>query len=129
MTVNLLSQKLKAAKKEITDLKTAHKRGFGNLKIYRQKQIIDVSGHPTGTYYILSVNVNFSSSFSAYPFVSIIPNAENYAQNIILQRYFNNGYSITQEFLWNTNSSLNSHFVEIFSISPITSVSYNWRNL
>ena len=39
MTVNLLSQKLKAAKKEITDLKTAHKRGFGNLKIYRESRV------------------------------------------------------------------------------------------
>ena len=36
MTQNLLVQRFKDAKKELTALKTTHLRGIGNLKIYKE---------------------------------------------------------------------------------------------
>lgn len=131
MTINLLSQRIKSAKRELTNLKTAHKRGLGNLKIFKNEIIIDTSGHTSGIYF-LTININFDQSFASFPLIKIYPTVTNnfdYSAQLLEMDYINNGYTVRAEFLWLYNSSLPNQNMTVFSTSPISSSSYSWRNI
>lgn len=131
MTVNLLSQRVKTAKRELTNLKTAHKRGLGNLKVFKNEITIDTSGHTSGIYF-LTININFDQSFASFPLVKIYPtvtNNFNYSAQLLEMDYINGGYTMRIEFLWIYNSSLPNQNMTVFSTAPISSSSYSWRNI
>lgn len=131
MTINLLSQRIKSAKRELTNLKTAHKRGLGNLKIFKNEIIIDTSGHTSGIYF-LTININFDQSFASFPLIKIYPTVTNnfdYSAQLLEMDYINNGYTVRVEFLWLYNSSLPNQNMTVFSTAPISSSSYSWRNV
>ena len=125
----LLSQRFRNAKKELTALKTAHKRGFGNVRIFSHRIDLNTSGHETGIWY-LNVTVNFSQSFAAYPFVTFVPAMNSDGDSSIFETigidYSNGGFSLSSRMLYIYESGLNSFW--IYSTTPITSASYNWES-
>lgn len=129
MTQNLLVQRFKSAKRELTALKTTHPRGIGNLKIYKETVTFTASG---GSFKDAVITVTFSQNFAAYPFVYIL----GYGADIDGKYYFsmkpktinytNNGYTAVFEAeaiyypAWVPNK------FEVYSTSPATSINYQW---
>lgn len=128
MTQNLLVQRFKDAKKELTALKTTHMRGIGNLKIY--KETITFTGSVVwleGT-----VTINFSQNFAAYPFVYLVGYGVDlggiyyfsmYTKSV---NYTNNGYTAVfeGEALYDPESIPNKF--DVYCTSPMTSITYTW---
>ena len=122
---NLLSQQLKAIKAELTNLKTAHERGLGSLKVYSYPLNIDPSGHESG-FWDLSITAEFDRTFSPYPFAYVLPVIKNglYSLEMDYFTYSNDGFSVVLNALWRYNSeSYNAHMV---SSAPVTNISYTW---
>lgn len=124
---DLLSQRLIAAKRELTALKTAHGRGLGLIKIYRKDIQIDTSGHEDGVYY-LTIQIEFDRSFAAYPFVDSLQNGQDDYASLLNQGYSDEGFLMYQEFLWITDTSSPNHVISVFSTTPILETTYVWRN-
>lgn len=72
MSQNMLVDRLKFAKRELTALKTAHTRGLGLLKIYKTEFDYSQTGKPDGYIYNAVVTVKFSRDFAAYPFAYVL---------------------------------------------------------
>ena len=129
MSIDLFSLKLKAAKRELLGLKTAHTRGLGNIRIYTTTIEIDPTGHTSGIYFIDLV-VDFDSSFAAYPFVNFAPYMDgdgDYSFDPIGVDYSNNGRTLNVRGAW-LYYKAGTNFVAIQSTAPIVSWSYNWEN-
>lgn len=124
---DLLSQRLIAAKRELTALKTAHRRGLGLVKIYQKNIEIDTSGHEDGVYY-LTLQIKFDRNFAAFPFVDSLQNGQDDYASLLNQGYADGGFSMYQEFLWITDTSAPGHFISIFSTTPVSEVTYSWSN-
>lgn len=128
MSVDLFSLKLKAAKRELLGLKTAHTRGLGNIRIYTTTIEIDPTGHTSGIYFIDLV-VDFDASFAAYPFVNFVPSMsqtnEYYFEPIGLD-YSNDGRTLNVRGAWFYYQGTN--YVKIQSTAPIVNWSYTWEN-
>lgn len=127
MTVDLLSLRIKEAKRELTALKTAHKRGLGNVKIYTYDFNIDPTGHDTGIWELV-VRVDFDSSFAAYPFVYIAPQigqSFSYSLEVATTDYRNDGYTAFVRCIWGYENGMTKSTV--VSTSPIVNVSYTWK--
>lgn len=69
---DLLVQRLKAAKRELTALKTAHRRGLGLLRVYEQTYLLADLGMSDISLRSVSITLQFSRSFSPYPFVTLV---------------------------------------------------------
>lgn len=128
MTVDLLTSRLKAVKRELTALKTSHMRGLGRIKIYGQTLTI-----PTGQTGIheLDIDVTLDSSFAAFPFTQVLPavnNAGFYTMEVDGFTYVD-GYHVKYHMLWfeRTNAS-GTNYARVVSTSPITNVTYNWTS-
>lgn len=69
--MNILSQRLKYAKRELTALKTAHPRGLGNLRVYRRNETLVP---PTGDreLYRITLHLTFEDQYAPYPFVQVV---------------------------------------------------------
>lgn len=124
---DLLSKRLIAAKRELTALKTAHRRGLGLLKVYRYDYDIPP---PTGelSFYRLTVNITFETS--PYPFVQRYIIAQDITSNLFFANeeivYTNSGWGAELKAVY----LIASHYpLVINSTSPITSMSYEWSNL
>ena len=123
--MNTLAERLKYAKRELTALKTAHRRGVGLLKVYHYEYELDL---PTGevSFYILTVNVTFSST--AYPFL------QHY---MVVSNIYYNPFSANEEVFYQNNGwgaqfdgtyLIASHYtLALDCTSPITSMTYSWR--
>lgn len=124
MTVNLLSQRLKAAKRELTALKTAHMRGLGNMKAFSQKVVVPQDGH-TGIH-DFTVTVETDNKYAPYPFISLFPlGTRNGDWTFELTNiFYNTGYNITFKLLWLYDEGTNGFYV--VSSSPIKSINYIW---
>lgn len=120
---DLLVQRLKAAKRELTALKTAHRRGLGLLRIY-EKYTIDIPEIEEGQ--VLIFVVNFSDQFAPYPFFQFSTAEQGISSNYFFgtadAEYQNNGYSvkITLSFDQGIFAYLKGAYV--FSTSPILSI-------
>lgn len=128
MSIDLFSLKLKAAKRELLGLKTAHTRGLGNIRIYTTTIEIDPTGHTSGVYFIDLV-VNFDTSFATYPFVNFSPYMDGeggFAFDPIGVDYSNNGRTLNVRGAWIYRTGTN--FVVIQSTAPIVSWNYDWEN-
>ena len=128
MTQNLLVQRFKDAKKELTALKTTHLRGIGNLKIY--KETITFTG--SGLFLEGTVTINFSQNFAAYPFVYLVGYGvrmtETYFASISGDsiNYTNNGYTAVFEATALYYPDTVPNKFDIYSTSPMTSITYTW---
>lgn len=74
MSQNMLVERLKFAKRELTALKTAHRRASSLLKIYSYWYSFSDFNIPVGYLGDALVTIQFSSRFAAYPFVYGIGN-------------------------------------------------------
>lgn len=128
MTINLFSKKIKDIKIELTNLKTAHKRGLGSLQIYTYDINIDPTGHEYG-FWELSFTADFDRTFAAYPFAYLEPQAQgNFVSSLEMESfgYFNDGYRIVFNAIWFYDSA--AYNARIISSAPITNISYSWGN-
>lgn len=125
MSQNLLVERLKYAKRELTALKTAHRRGLGLLKVYSKTLTIQP---PSGsaTFYWLTIDLEFS--ISNYPFIQMYLVEEDVADvavNTLPEfEYTNNGDNAEYRLvLENTGEN---YLIRFNSTSPITSSNYSW---
>lgn len=128
MTQNLLVQRFKDAKKELTALKTTHMRGIGNLKIYKETITF------TGSEFFLegTVTINFSQNFAAYPFVYLLGYGVDLSGMHFISmdpesvNYTDNGYTAVFEAtaLYDPESIPNKF--DVYCTSPMTSITYAW---
>ena len=127
--MNTLADRLKAIKQELTALKTAHKRGLGNLRIYSKTVEVDSTGHESPRFWGLEITINFDTRFASYPFAYMLPTiSDSGAASLTQQRafsYTNNGFTIEFKALYYFSGPDTSSFT-ILSSSPVTSVSYRW---
>jgi len=125
MTVDLLSVRLKEAKRELTNLKTAHKRGLGLLKLYKYT----VTLHPPGQLfaYYIELNITFSQNSSPYPFIQgtgiILSDYTALSERGV--EYINAGMGCLMRFEW-ARSEPSVDTVEILSSANIISVTERW---
>lgn len=131
--MNTLSQRIKFAKRELTNLKTAHNRGFGLLKVYTTKyKFSDIPGANPGEWMDAIITINFSNNFAPYPFAYLIgpvnfnPDMSFLAVDIDQIQYKNSGYTavFTGEITYVPSGGLDS--MTLFSVSPPTSISIQW---
>lgn len=128
---DLLSRRIKYAKKELTALKTAHRRGLGNVKIYKYVYDFSSTSINVGT---MSVTVNFNQTFSEYPFVFLVgyePTQQLlYASSMDARQivYFNNGYSVKFTGPAICYPTAIEPKVNIYSTAPVSSVSHVWED-
>lgn len=126
MTINPLTMRIKAAKRELLALKTAHTRGLGNVKIYSSDITIDPTGH-TSSFWDIVVSINFDPSYVAYPFVNITPTISQNREHtleVVGQDYSNGGYSLNAQFIWRYKAGANS--IKVSATAPIIGYSYRW---
>lgn len=123
--MNTLAQRLKFAKRELTALKTAHRRGLGNVKIYTYTYYFDDEG-------IGTLTVKFSRKFAPNPFVYVVMSGEEQGpwyfgitNGTLGMRYTDGGYTalISTQIFWGASGVYDR--LVVYSTAPIESV--NWR--
>lgn len=128
MTQNLLVQRFKNAKSELTALKTTHPRGIGNLKIYKETITF------TGSEFFLegTVTINFSQNFAAYPFVYLVGYGVRRTVTYFASiggdsvNYINNGYTAVFEATALYYPGTIPNKFDVYCTSPMTSITYTW---
>lgn len=130
MTVDLLSQRLKAAKRELTNLKTAHTRGFGLLKVYKETIYFSQTELEEGYIYSnASVTIKFSKEFPPNPFVYVLGDIsmEYGLEPAFMAKtieFSDGGYTVTigGEIIYYISESLRLEKITAFSTAPIISL-------
>lgn len=132
--MNTLAQRLKYAKRELTDLKTAHRRGLGLLKIYKTAYNLgSVAGIQQDTFQNAQISVRFSSEYSSYPYAYIMGDSIYLYGSTLLSssesekiEYKDNGYSIllSARILYAPSYGLKN--IYLFSTIPPSSINFNW---
>ena len=125
MITNLLSKRLKLAKREITALKTYHLRGIGNMIVYQSAVQITYSGGSR----LLNLTVYFNSSSTPYPFVQVYGEMKSggnheYNLRVLGGGYTNDGHTYKMMGVYLVEDGLNSIHIE--STVPPESISYKW---
>lgn len=126
MTVDLLSVRLKEAKKELTNLKTAHTRGIGMLQLYTSEVKLDVQDK-TGIWDV-AVTIYFKDGQSPYPFLEYIPIINNDTSNVIEligMEFAEDGMSVLLQFEW-LNSTPQVDTILLYCTSQIDSYTQEW---
>lgn len=128
MTQNLLVQRFKNAKSELTALKTAHIRGIGNLRVY--KETVRFTG--SAVFLEGTVTINFSQNFAAYPFVYLLGYGVDLDGMHFISmdpesvNYTNNGYTAVFEGEALYDPEYIPNKFDVYSTSPMTSITYAW---
>lgn len=127
MTQNLLTKRLKDAKRELTNLKTAHKRGLGLIRLYDYTGKV-IPPNPLEAYK-MQITVDFSRSFGKNPFAQFLRLTTHPERSWVgsairteWEYYDNDGYSLVilgdyYDFYEDDTSQFT-----IISTSPITNV-------
>lgn len=126
MTVDLLSVRLKEAKRELTNLKTAHTRGIGMLQLYTSEVKLDVQDK-TGIWDV-AVTIYFKEGQSPYPFLEYIPIVNNDTSNVIEligMEFSNGGMSVLLQFEWLASDPY-VDTIELYCTSDIGSYTQEW---
>lgn len=133
MSQNMLVERLKFAKRELTALKTAHSRGFGLLKIYRTEyKFSDIPGISEQSYDAITT-IKFSTKYEPFPFAYLEGDARYYLSGALLTsmsveqlEYRDSGYTIvfTGRAIYSPAANLNK--MVLYSTAPPVSISYNW---
>lgn len=118
---DLLVQRLKAAKRELTALKTAHRRGLGLLKIYAEDA--EIEEQQTGLWNII-ITITFATNSTPYPFAYIEPQrAEDGSNPNLLDydgwEYADNGKKFIAHMSW-VNRDIKTANFRIVASSPFT---------
>lgn len=126
MPTPVLVERLKRAKKELTALKTAHKRGVGLLKVFEENIAPQAPDH---TPWDLTITLTFGANTAPYPFVYAI------AKSLSEEDYYWS-FGFTQEEIEYANEhtvnvagefwSSNPVPTRILSTAPVESISYSW---
>lgn len=131
MTQNLLTQRLKAAKRELTNLKTAHKRGRGLLKLYSYEG--QATPADSTKIYDITITVTFSNKFAKNPFVvflrdTVDPNAQwmGSALRTDMQYYSDDGYKLILKGNYYDWHGGDNEKYKVIATSPITNVNIDW---
>lgn len=124
---DLLVQRLKAAKRELTALKTAHRRGLGLLKVYRREETFTPPGGQ-GTYNGVKITISFSRNFAKSPLVSLsgLTMGSMTVQSLYVNsvKYIDDfSLEIIADLVW--TSVIPNKFV-IISSAPVEEVNYVW---
>lgn len=135
MSQNLLVEKLKFAKRELTALKTAHRRGLGGLKVFEKTLDISVPSEAQSGFWFIEVTLNFDRDFPAYPFAQIIPptsGGPNYSSNILegeeSKNYSNGGYSLSFNLAWFYSDTMSPYPIYAYSSAAVESYTFRfWR--
>lgn len=125
MSQNLLVQRLKFAKRELTALKTAHQRGLGLLKVY-SKTIVIQPPSGSATFYWLTIDLEFS--ISNYPFIQmyLVENdISDTPTNTLPEFEYTNGGNKAEYRLVLQNTGT-TYSIRFNSTSPIASTNYSW---
>lgn len=128
MIQNLLVQRFKSAKRELTALKTIHPRGIGNLKIY--KETVTFTG--SAVFLEGTVTINFSQNFAAYPFVYLLGYSERMTATYFESiggdsiNYTNNGFTAVFEATALYDPDTIPNKFDVYSTSPMTSITCAW---
>lgn len=124
---DLLVQRLKAAKKELTALKTAHKRGLGLLRIYTEDgEIPDIGSG----FWIITATITFTEGSAPFPFAYIETGLSETGvddeQLDVTQTYYSNdGMSLIVKMLWIKFSEDKARY-RVVSTAPF-SISLTWE--
>ena len=126
---NLLLQKFRSVKNEITALKTAHKRGLGMLRIYKKIYLWSSLGVQDQHFSRAILTINFDNSFPAYPIVNIVGeviSSVTFGKSIEVEEfvYTNGGYSASVIIAAYRNDSLGLTQFQIFSTAPLLNINY-----
>lgn len=120
---DLLVQRLKTAKRELTALKTAHRRGLGLLKVYLEEVALDVNDR-TGMWFV-TITLDFDTKFAPFPFVQGVQVSEDVPTENTEVIYSNDGYTCELTFFWIASiPPLNT--LKFVATSPIVSSSQSW---
>lgn len=133
MSQNMLVERLKFAKRELTALKTAHTRGFGLLKIYKETLYFSDLGIEEGDIYSdATLTIKFSRDFPPNPFVYTLGDVNvvsvftgELASFIVsTSSTADNGYTtiLKGTAIYYITQRLTFEKIEIFSTAPITSL-------
>lgn len=123
---DLLTQRIKAAKRELTALKTAHRRGIGLLKLYESDVSLDVQERLG--FWSIEVTINFAEGQSPYPFLQWIPVVDNDTSNVIElvgEEFTNNGMTVVLYFEWLASDPY-VDTINFLSTSIIDNYSQEW---
>lgn len=120
--MNLLSQRIKEAKRELTALKTAHKRGLGNLIVFN-KYCEEMSTHQSTP---LTITINFDTKYAPYPLFQVMLSGSATrlfgGQNV---SFSNNGYQATSV-VYEDLAFFMSYGFYVLSTAPVESISYRY---
>lgn len=120
---DLLVRRLKAIKRELTALKTAHQRGLGLLKVYPEEVELDVDGR-TGIWDVI-VTLNFDQKFAPFPIVESIYTVDNpYIEEMAIF-YSDDGFAAYITFGWAFVAPV-SKSVKFVTSAPVISTSQVW---
>jgi len=123
--MNLLSLRIKEAKKELTALKTNHRRGLGMLKVYKYTYTLPAPSDSKDFWWL---NMSFTFSMSAYPFLQKDLTHETIGRNLLYEaeefEYTNDGWgaTINTRYMRTTRD----YVVAVYCTSPITSMNWSW---
>lgn len=125
---DLLVQRLKAAKRELTALKTAHRRGLGLLKVYDKIVSLEIPQDPSYYYYV-EFDITFAQGSSPYPFIELIPKVFSGTAAFTANggiEYYNGGMACKMVYSW-VSSTPSVDTVTFLSTAKISTISQNWR--
>lgn len=126
MTVDLLSVRLKEAKRELTNLKTAHLRGLGLLKLYTFTLDLDVQQRLG--FWSIAVNIALKPDQSPFPFIQWVPIVNNDTSNVIELvgvQFSSDGMSVLYQFEWLASDPY-VDTINLYSTSEISSYTQEW---
>lgn len=129
MTVDLLTARLKAAKRELTALKTSHMRGLGLAKVYSYSGVFSP---PSDSPYLFTMTINFDREFAKNPLSYISLGGNDLSDpwigssaEIDNESFTSDGYSMVVNGYINESQYTTSDFV-VYSVSPILGISWEW---
>lgn len=127
--INLLTTRLKEAKEELTNLKTAYVRGLGLMDVYTYS---GTASPPTRQDYLFKVRITFDSEFAQNPLTYLSIGIGDLqapwlgsALEIYNQTFSSDGYTLTVNGLISWAADDIATYT-IYSTSPITNVSWEW---
>ncbi len=127
--IDLLSKRIINAKKELTNLKTAHTRGLGNVMVYHRTETM-TSPNTGYTGYLITIEISFDPNFGAYPFAEVIAGPE--VDGTTLYRflefeYRNSGRQVAVVAYGIFYNPAVTVSYDIFSLAPVTNVAVTWE--
>lgn len=134
MTINILTNNIKDMKSELTNLKTAHDRGLGLLKVYLVQHLYeDDNIYPPGTY-VGTLTVEYPADCPPYPFAYFVsPNRGNLpaydfttGMDVLGVTYTNNGRTAVYECRIFFGSTKLFECTYLYSTVQPTRIKGNW---